>query len=159
MTSKLTHANRKERKLLTLAKDVKTLLQWMSHDILELAGPPLAVRQDLFDFIKVELQKREDDKFPMIGKLWKALHNQRDDLLAFAGVLDQKLTEIAERFDIPVFKVRQVCLLYRKNPDSNPYWERWNQRHQGLFGKFAAFSQLRQSSGHNFATPSQKNIG
>ena len=62
----------------------------------------------------------------MIGKLSKALHNQRDDLLAFSGVLDQKLSEISERFNLPLFKVRQVYLLYRKNPDSNPYWERLN---------------------------------
>lgn len=136
MQSKLAHARRKERKITSLAKDVKPLLQWMSHDVLELAGPPLAVRQELFDFIKVELQQREDDKFPMIRKLWKALHNQRDDLLAFAGVLDQKLSEISQRLDIPLFKVRQVCLLYRKDPDFNPYWERWNQLHQGLCGKF-----------------------
>ena len=27
-------------------------------------------------------------------------------------------------------------MLYRKNPDSNHYWERWNQLHQGLSGKF-----------------------
>jgi len=34
-----------------LATDVKSLIQWLNHDILALAGPPWAERQKLFDFI------------------------------------------------------------------------------------------------------------
>lgn len=108
----------------------------MSHDVLELAGPPLAVRQELFDFIAAELELREDKDFPKIGALKKSLLNQRDDLLAFAGVLDQKLDEIAQRFEVPFQKVRDVCLLQRKQPTSNAYWERWNQLHREISGKF-----------------------
>ncbi|MEN8446785.1 MAG: hypothetical protein ABG776_17440 [Cyanobacteria bacterium J06555_13] len=70
---------------------MKTLLGWFSHDVLALAGPSLAVRQELFDFIVSELQQREDERYPAIRKLRQALRNQRDQLLAFAGVLDQKL--------------------------------------------------------------------
>jgi len=95
MIGKLGHAKRQERKITSLAQDIKTLMQWLSHDVLQLAGPTLIVRLELFDFIKTEIQRREDDKFPMIRKLSKALHNQRDDLLAFSGVLDQKLLEIS----------------------------------------------------------------
>jgi hypothetical protein len=36
-----------------------------------------------------------------------------------AGVLDQKLEEIAMRFDVPLQKVRDVCLSNRKQPTSN----------------------------------------
>ena len=136
MTSKLVHLKRREQRLLSLLKDVKTLFQWMVHDVLELAGPTLLVCQELFDFIKVELQQRDDGEFPMMRKLWKALHHQRDQLLAFSGVLDQKLAEIAIRLDIPLAKVREVCLLHRKQTTSNAYWEKWNQLHQGLSGKF-----------------------
>ena len=88
----------------------------MSHDVLELAGPSLMVRQELFDFITAELQQRESKQHPTIRKLRKALHRQRDQLLAFAGVLDQKLLEIAERFQLLLQAVRDVCLLYRKQP-------------------------------------------
>jgi len=35
-------------------------------------------------------------------------------LLAFAQVLDEKLVEIAQRFDTPLYLVRAVCLLQRK---------------------------------------------
>ncbi|MEL6354897.1 MAG: hypothetical protein AAFR58_24605, partial [Cyanobacteria bacterium J06627_28] len=66
----------------------------------------------------------------------KALHNQRDQLLAFAGVLDQKLTKIARDFELPLQAVRDVCLLHRKPPTSNAYWERWNQLQAKLSVKF-----------------------
>ena len=83
-------AEQREQALVYLAQDVKTLLGWFSHDVLALAGPDLAVRQELFDFIVSELQQREDDRYPAIRKLRKALCNQRDQLLAFSGVLDVK---------------------------------------------------------------------
>ena len=140
MTQKLTiqqvQANRREAGLVARAQDVKTLLQWFSHDVLALAGPDLAVRQELFDFIETELQQRAGKQYPSIRKLRKALHNQRDQLLAFAGVLEQKLNAIAEYFDLPLQAVRDVCLLHRKHPTSNTYWERWNQLHSQLSGKF-----------------------
>jgi len=59
---------------------------------------------------------------------------QRDDLLAFAKVLDEKLVEIAQRFDTPLFLIR-VCLLHRK-PTSTAYWTRWNQLHHQLSESF-----------------------
>ena len=136
MRSRLVHAKHLEQALTPLAKDLKTLLQWMSHDVLELAGPPLSVRQDRFDFIVAELKHRECQKHPTIRALRKALHHQRDQLLAFAGVLDQKLADIAERFDTPLPQVRDVCLLYRKRPTSNADWERWNQLHGEISSKF-----------------------
>ena len=140
MTQKLTiqqvKANRREAGLVARARDVKTLLHWFSHDVLALAGPDLAVRQELFDFIEIELQQRAGKQYPSIRKLRTALHNQRDQLLAFAGVLDQKLAAIATRFELPLAVVRDVCLLHRKPATSNAYWERWNQLHSQLSGKF-----------------------
>ena len=97
-----------------------------------LAGPPLAVRQELFDFIVEELKARERKQHPAIRKLRKALHNQRDQLLGFAGVLDQKLTQIAQQFEVPLQQVRAVCLLHRKQPTSDAYWQRWNQLHSEI---------------------------
>ena len=44
-------SKQREQALVSLAQDVKTLLGWFSHDVLALAGPSLAVRQELFDFI------------------------------------------------------------------------------------------------------------
>jgi hypothetical protein len=137
MTSKLVQAKRVERCLMPLTKDIKTLLQWLSHDVLELSGPLLVVRLELFDFIVLQLQQRECKEHPKIRILRKSLHNQRDELLAFAGVLDQKLAEIAHRFKMPLQKVRDVCLLHRKQPTSNAYWDRWIQLHGEISGKFS----------------------
>ena len=140
MTQKLTiqqvKANRRERGLVARARDVKILLQWFEHDVMMLAGPALTVRQELYDFIVSELKQRAGKSYPSIRKLRTALHNQRDQLLAFAGVLDQKLTDIAQYFELPLQAVRDVCLLHRKHPTSNDYWERWNQLHSQLSGKF-----------------------
>ena len=154
MTQKLTiqqvKAKRREAGLVARAQDVKTLLHWFSHDVLALAGPDLAVRQELFDFIEIELKQRAGKQYPSIRKLRTALHNQRDQLLAFAGVLDQKLAAIATRFELPLAVVRDVCLLHRKPATSNAYWERWNQLHSQLSGKFyevmkAASEALKQT--------------
>ncbi|MGB3406690.1 MAG: hypothetical protein WBA67_04290 [Jannaschia sp.] len=140
MTRQLTiqqvQANRREAGLVARAQDVKTLLQWFSHDVMALAGPDLTVRQELFDFIEIELKQRAGKQYPTIRKLRKALHNQRDQLLAFAGVLDQKLEVIAQRFELPLQAVRDVCLLHRKPNTSNAYWERWNQLYSQMSTKF-----------------------
>ena len=140
MTQKLTiqqvKVNRREAGLVARARDVKILLQWFEHDVMSLAGPALAVRQELYDFIVAELKQRAGKSYPGIRKLRTALHNQRDQLLAFAGVLDQKLADIAQRFELPLQAVRDVCLLHRKSSTSNAYWERWNQLHSQLSRKF-----------------------
>ncbi|MGF6873888.1 hypothetical protein [Paraburkholderia sp. MM5477-R1] len=48
-----------------------------------------------------------------------ALQNQRDDLLAFAGVLDEKLAAIAQRANVSDELVRAACVLRRK-PRTHP---------------------------------------
>ncbi len=44
-----------------LARDIRLLTQWPSHDVLALAGPTLVTRQMLFDFVVAELQRREPE--------------------------------------------------------------------------------------------------
>ncbi|MEO0376565.1 MAG: hypothetical protein AAF329_18470 [Cyanobacteria bacterium P01_A01_bin.17] len=140
MTQKLAiqqvKVNRRERGLVSLARDVKIPLQWFEHGVMSLAGPTLAVRQELYDFIVAELKQRAGKLSPSIRKLRTALHNQRDQLLAFSGALDQKLDTIATRFELPSQAIRDVCLLHRKRPTSNACWERWNQLHSQLSDKF-----------------------
>ena len=63
--------------------------------ILALAGPDLAQRRALFDLIVAELSQREHLDSARIRPLRWALENQRDVLLAFAGVLDAKLGILA----------------------------------------------------------------
>jgi hypothetical protein len=54
-------ARHTEARASCLARDVRTLTQWLRHDVLALAGPVLATRQLLFDFIVEELAAREPE--------------------------------------------------------------------------------------------------
>ncbi|MGA7933496.1 MAG: hypothetical protein WCA35_08105, partial [Kovacikia sp.] len=58
VSKKLTQARQRESTAIALARDVKTLLQWLTHDVLELALVALAERQELYDFAVAQLQLR-----------------------------------------------------------------------------------------------------
>lgn len=118
-------ARRAEVQTCRLAKDIKTLTQWLRRDVLALAGPCLATRVELFDFVTAELVAREHLDSKRIRPVRIALQNQRDNLLAFAGVLDGKLDAIAQDHDLPMYLVRQACLLQRKPETSPSYWQGW----------------------------------
>ena len=93
-----------------LARDVRTLVHWLRHDVLALAGPALATRRELFDFVVAELAAREPEDPRRIRPVRVALQNQRDDLLAFAGVLDDKMAAIAGAYAIAEPLVREACV-------------------------------------------------
>jgi len=102
-----------------LARDIRTLTGWLRHDVLALAGPVLATRQVLFDFVVEELARREPEDARRIRPVRVALQNQRDTLLAFAGVLDAKLADIAQVHAIAEPLVREACVLHRL-PSTSP---------------------------------------
>jgi hypothetical protein len=125
--AELALARRAETRALELARGIRTLIQWLSHDVLALAGPNLATRRELFDFITDELQRLEPEDVRRIHPVRVALRNQRDDLLAFAGVLDKKLAGIARTLEISQSLVREACMLHRLPNTATAYWERWNR--------------------------------
>jgi len=90
----------------------------------------------LFDFIVEELAGREPEDPQRIRPLRVALQHQRDNLLAFAGVLDTKLIVIAQAHAIAEPVVREACLLHRLPSTSAAYWQRWNQLRAKLGDKF-----------------------
>jgi len=123
----LKRARQAETQAHQLARDIRTLVQWLSHDVLALAGPALATRQELFDFIVSELVVREREDARRIRPVRTALQNQRDDLLALVGVLDAKLAAIAPAHAISGPLVREACMLHRLPTTSPAYWQRWNR--------------------------------
>jgi hypothetical protein len=127
LASQLELARQTETHAVELARDIRTLTQWLSHDVLALAGPALATRQELFDFIVALLAQRESEDERRIRPLRVALQNQRDDLLAFAGVLDEKLAVIAQTHAIAAPLVREACALHRLPSTSTAYWQGWNR--------------------------------
>jgi hypothetical protein len=129
-----------------LAHDIRLLIQWLSHDVLALAGPTLVTRQMLFDFVVTELQRREPVDERRIRPVRVALQNQRDDLLAFAGVLDKKLAAIARAHDISAPLVREACVLHHLPSTSTAYWQGWNRLRAKLGNKFlAVFDAVSQA--------------
>ncbi|MET3135372.1 hypothetical protein AAKU55_005680 [Oxalobacteraceae bacterium GrIS 1.11] len=127
LADRITLALRAEAAAHALAGDIRTRTAWLAHDILALAGPDLQIRKDLFDFIVTEFGRRESDDPRRICPVRVALQNQRDDLLAFAGVLDDKLSTIAITHQLPEHPVRAACVQHRKPSTSPAYWQGWNR--------------------------------
>lgn len=135
-----------ERGAHALAGDIRTLTAWLAHDVLALAGPSLDIRIDMFDFIVAELGRRESDDPRRIRPVRIALQNQRDDLLAFAGVLDDKLATIARVHELPEHLVRAACVLHRKPSTSPAYWQGWNRLRARTGAQFhAVFDAVAQA--------------
>src|SRR4051812_29234020 len=109
----LEQARHAEARVSCLARDVRTLVQWLSRDVLALAGPDLATRRELFNFIVAELIVREPEDPRRIRPVRVALQNQRDDLLPFAGVLHAPLAAIARTHAISEPLGREACRLHR----------------------------------------------
>ena len=146
LAAQLALAQLAESQTAQLLKDIKTLTQWLHRDILELAGPCLATRIELFDFVTAELLSREHLDAKRISKVRIALQNQRDDLLAFAGVLDGKLDVIAQANKLPMSLVREVCMLQRKSDTSAAYWAIWCRLRSELGNKcHAVFESVMQA--------------
>jgi hypothetical protein len=101
-----------------LAEDLRTLARWLERDVLALAGSDLATRHALFDFVVDELHQREPEDPSRIGTMRLALQTQRDDLLAFAGVLDAKLAAIARagRQCRTIWSAPRVCCVASPTP-------------------------------------------
>jgi hypothetical protein len=139
-------ARHTEARASCLARDVRTLVQWLSHDVLALAGPDLATRRELFNFVVAELMAREPEDPRRIRPVRVALQNQRDDLLAFAGVLDAELAAIARAHAVPEPLVREACMLHRLPTTSPAYWQRWSGLRARMGGKFhVLFDAVRRA--------------
>jgi hypothetical protein len=136
LSKKLAVACEEEAKAAELARDVRTLSDWMRNDILSLAGPDLDARRELFDFVVEELRTREPLCPHRIRPVRRSPRNQRDDLLAFVGVLDGKLADVARRFDVPPHLVRAVCELHGLDKKQSRYWQREAELRGKLRGTF-----------------------
>jgi hypothetical protein len=106
-----------------LATDVRELSNWLTHDILALAGPSPAVRLELFDFLTEQLGRLEPHCAYRIGPVRSALLTQRDDLLAFSEVLDERYADLAEQFVLPLPLVRHVAQLDGLDPRTAAHWQ------------------------------------
>ncbi|MDL2354614.1 MAG: hypothetical protein QFF03_05100 [Pseudomonadota bacterium] len=74
------------------------------------------------------------------------LLGQSFGLLAFAGVLDDKLSTIAIAHQLPEPLVRAACVLHRKPSTSPANWQGWNRLRARMGAQFhAAFDAVAQA--------------
>jgi len=137
-------ARQKEIELSSLAEEMSTLSDWLREDVLSLAGPNLESRYELFDFIIEEIEKRESIFSYKIKKLRVSLQNQRDTLLAFVGILENRFFDIAEELNVPLYMVHKVCELQGENQTQSCHWLQRAELQTKLGYKFFMIDQAVQ---------------
>lgn len=141
LSKKLALARQREEQAVDLADEVRVLVTWLNQDILPVVGPERKVRQDLYDFVVDQLQARQAQAPHRIGPVATTLKNGRDDLLAFAEEIDQRLRLLAQQNQIAPELVRQVFLLQNIPLTDSVRW------HQD--------ADLRKQLGHTFYSVQQ----
>jgi hypothetical protein len=135
LSKRLAMGRAAEKQAVELARDIRTLYDWMCNDILSLAGPDFRTRVRLFDYIVRELLEREKLCPHRIEPVRRKLQNGRDELLAFAKLLDEELEAIAERFRTSPETVRAICELQGGDPQRPEHWQRRDQLYRLLPGQ------------------------
>ena len=107
---------------IALADDVRLLGEWLSHDVLAVAGPCYADRYVLFEFIRVELQTRVALCPHRLGPIARLLKNRRDELLAFARALDEELGQIAGAWGVASDGLRRLLHARCRDPHDARRW-------------------------------------
>ena len=119
-----TKAIAEQTRAIQLADDIAALARWLRQDILGLAGPCLADRLGLYDFVQVELAARECFAPNQIRPLGTYLENQRDDLLDFAAQLDRDFAELGASAQVAVELVRELFNVQTLALDDPRRWYR-----------------------------------
>lgn len=155
LSHRLQHARRAAAQAVALADDVALLLRWLREDILAVAGPDVATRRELYDFVVAELQAREAQGPERLKALRQRLANQREAVLAFAEALDEQLQTLAVGWAVPAAIPRELLLLQALSPYDARRWRReaalrrqLGARYYGLAETVAAVAQqvVRASS-------------
>jgi hypothetical protein len=110
-----------------LADAVAVLERWLRCDILAVAGPPLADRQELFTYVVAELQARTPWCPHRLGPLCRQLENQRDDLLAFVEELDADIVSLAGYCRVAPDRIRAILQVQALPTTSAERWRRESQ--------------------------------
>ncbi len=118
---KLESAKTQEHTLRDLSGTLDILVNWMHHDILNIAGSPPEIRGELFNFVLYEFRKLEDKHPTQIKKICMTLENQRERLLSFSNRLNDKFQQIADQFKLPLETIWQCCELQRCKHDGDRY--------------------------------------
>ena len=141
LSKRVALARQQEATAIQVADEVRILTEWMRQDILSLAGPDAGTRHTLYDFMTDCLQTLESLDPKRLRPVRCTLVNQRDTLLAFAERLDHELEQLAQRFTVPVYQVRQVLSWQTLAPTTATYWARAGELHRQVGKQFHPLQQ------------------
>jgi hypothetical protein len=127
---------------LALADDVTVLAGWLRHDVLGVAGPCAASRQELFDFVRAELQRLVPLCPHRLAPVCSTLGTQQDALLAFVPELDADLHTLAAYAHVSVDVLRELLAVQELPLSSQHKWQRDAALRQRLGGRYHELSQL-----------------
>jgi hypothetical protein len=140
LAQRLRHATAAEARALALADEVALLVRWLRQDVLAVAGPDLAARRELFDFIAAELRARAPLCPHRLGPAVRSLEVQRDDLLAFAAQLEGDLEALAAAFAVPAALARAALRAQALGPSDPRRWGAEAALRRRLRRRYRAFS-------------------
>jgi hypothetical protein len=136
---RLGQARRQEAAAVALYDDVAVLLRWLQEDILSVAGPAYALRQELLAFVVAELGLRVSRGPHGIKQMARALTNQGASLLAFVVPLEEALASLAASWSVPVAALRELLAVQRLSEQDPRRWQeeallrgRWRERYHAV---------------------------
>lgn len=135
LNRKIDIAKKDAEKFSFLSSNISTLVDWMAHDVLSIAGSDPKSRSMLYDFIVEELKALEAIHHHRIRASRIALENQKNDILAFTFEMDQEFSELAKVLNIAKEDVWEICELHRCERFSEKYYKRSKRLRNLLGGK------------------------
>ena len=112
---KLSCAKKEEAEQRDRSSTIDTLISWMEHDVLNMAGLSVEIRKELFDFIVDEFDLLAQHHPHRLQEMCNKLRRRRDKLLAYVDVLHEKFKVIAKQLSVNIQQVWDVCQLQRYN--------------------------------------------
>lgn len=119
-----------------LADEVRLLGEWLRRDVLAVAGPCLADRRVLYDFIVAELETRVPLCVHRLGPITRLLKDRRDELLAFAGQLDEELGQMARAWEMEPEWLRRLLQARCRDSRDPRYWAEGSAMRRRLGGRY-----------------------
>jgi hypothetical protein len=138
---KLSHARDECEAAIKLHDDVALLVDWLSQDVLAVAGPSADARLMLYDFVVAELESRASSCPHRMQPICRMLRNQRDDFLAFARALDDDLARLGEEFQLAPELLRRVLLLLSRDNRDRRRWDEERALREVLRGRYYEVTQ------------------
>lgn len=141
----LARARQKERSLESLVDDLTTMLSWLRHDVLAVAGMTAGDRSSMYDFIVAELKKLEP-KRAKVGWLRRRLENAKAPLLAFVDRVDEKLKTLALDLGVAKTLLDQTSVMLGRGLEDPKRYDLEAELRRVLRGRFhEVVSAVRQA--------------